>query len=67
MVPLPLSGCLLHSTSKDITLVKNHPIKIFVDHLNRRKFLRLILRDEFFKNYGIDVNAVSSYVHFVLV
>ena len=55
---LPLSGYLLHLTNKDITLLKNSPIKIFVDHLQGQKFFRLnnfelkILRGEFFQNYG---------------
>ena len=47
----------------NITLLKNSPIKIFVDHLQRRNFFWLnnfklkILRGEFFQNYGI-----SSYM-----
>ena len=66
---LPLSGCFLHSTSEDnITLLKNSPIKIFVDHLQRRNFFWLnnfklkISRGEFFQNYGtLQLSKISPW------
>ena len=69
---LPLSGCFLHSTSEDnITLLKNSPIKIFVDHLQRRNFFWLnnfklkISRGEFFQNYGIRIPTLPACAWFL--